>query len=81
MKPFPVKKLKGFGGGDGFASSFLYGILEGKTVEEALEYSNASASLLVSAHSCSDAMPDVEHLMAFLSDCRAKFGASVSPIR
>ncbi len=29
IKPFPIKLLKSFGGGDGYASAFLYGIFEG----------------------------------------------------
>lgn len=29
IKPFPVKSRKGFGGGDGYASCFLYGIYQG----------------------------------------------------
>ncbi|MCL2299120.1 MAG: 5-dehydro-2-deoxygluconokinase, partial [Firmicutes bacterium] len=29
IKPFPVQALKSFGGGDGYASAFLYGLFEG----------------------------------------------------
>ena len=28
IKPFPVKSRKGFGGGDGYASAFLYGVFK-----------------------------------------------------
>ena len=43
IKPFPVKLLKSFGGGDGYASAFLYGIFEGWEIIDALEFGSASA--------------------------------------
>ena len=52
--------LKGFGGGDGYGSAFLYSLLQGKEMIECLEFGSASASMLISAHSCSDAMPTAE---------------------
>lgn len=69
---FPVEKLKGFGGGDGYASAFLYSLLNGKDLKTSLEFATASASMLISAHSCSDAMPKVEAVEAFISDMKAK---------
>lgn len=77
MTPFPVKKLKGFGGGDAFASAFLYSMLEGFSYEEALDFSNASASLLVASHSCSDAMPRVEQIKDFIEKCKQQYGEMV----
>ena len=35
VKPFPVKALKGFGGGDGYASSFLHALMAGVSLPEA----------------------------------------------
>jgi len=29
IKPFPIKALKSFGGGDGYASAFIYGLMQG----------------------------------------------------
>lgn len=74
MTPFPVKKLKGFGGGDAFASAFIYAMLEGLSYKEALDFSNASASLLVASHSCSDAMPDVARIKEFIKENIEKYG-------
>ena len=74
VKPFPVKMLKGFGGGDGYASAFLFSLLRGKALPEALEYATASASLLVSAHSCSAAMPDAATVEAFIQKSKAASG-------
>lgn len=77
IKPFPVKLLKSFGGGDGYASSFLYSLLEGKSIPEALEFATASASMLVSAHSCSEAMPTVEEVTEFIKLKKMEFGDNV----
>ncbi len=66
VKPFPVQMLKGFGGGDGYASSFIYSLPTGKEIDKALEFATASASMLVSAHSCSAAMPSVKAIEEFI---------------
>ena len=71
IKPFPVKAMKGFGGGDGYASAFLHSLLQGKDLKDALEFATASASMLVSAHSCSEAMPSVEKIEAFIAEQKA----------
>lgn len=78
VRPFPVKMLKGFGGGDGYASAFLYSLLEGKDIHDALEFGTASASMLVSAHSCSAAMPSVQAVEEFIAESKAKYGEMVS---
>lgn len=74
VKPLPIKKLKGFGGGDAYASAFLYGLLQGWSVKRALEFGNASASLLVASHSCSDAMPSAERISEYIRECKEKYG-------
>lgn len=66
VKPFKANLLKSFGGGDGYASAFLYALLEGIKIEEALQYASASAAMLVSAHSCSEAMPTLAELKEFI---------------
>jgi 5-dehydro-2-deoxygluconokinase len=80
-EPQPVKKLKGFGGGDAYASAFIYGLLEGWDIRRALEFGNASASLLVAAHSCSDAMPAPEKIQEFIDAGRAEYGDLVRQVR
>ena len=67
IKPFPVDALKGFGGGDGYASSFLYGILNGYDIVSSLELGSASASMLVAAHGCSPFMPTIQELQEFIN--------------
>jgi len=54
---FPAKVIKTFGAGDSFAGAFIYGLMQGWAIDRCLEYGSASASIVVSSHSCSDAMP------------------------
>lgn len=78
VKPFPVKKLKSFGGGDGYSSACIAGLLEGKPVEDCLEMGTASASILVASHACSSDMPTPPVLEDFIKDASAKYGKMVS---
>lgn len=68
ITPIPVEALKSFGGGDGYASAFLYALLQNMPVSEALRLGNAEASMLVAAHGCSAFMPSVEELRQFLAE-------------
>lgn len=77
VKPFPTNALKGFGGGDGYASSFIRALIDGCSVPEALEYGSASASMLISAHSCSAAMPTLDEVEAFIREEKEKYGEMV----
>ncbi len=77
IKPFPANKLKGFGGGDGYASSFIRALIDGCDMYEALEFGSASASMLIAAHSCSDAMPTLEEVTKFIADAKAEYGEMV----
>ncbi len=80
VKPFPVKFLKGFGGGDGYASAFLNGLLEGASYKEALSAGSASAAMLVSAKACSASMPSKEGLKEFEINSIKEYGEMVSEI-
>ena len=78
IKPFPVQALKSFGGGDGYASAFLYGLFEGWDLMDCLELGSASASLLVGAHGCSCFMPTLEEVQAYIAKCKAEYGEMVA---
>src|SRR5699024_3236851 len=52
---YKTKVLKTFGAGDSYASAFLYALLSGKDYETALKFGSASASIVVSKHSSSEA--------------------------
>lgn len=54
--------LKTFGAGDSYAAAFLYALLSGKDIDTALKYGSASAAIVVSKHSSSDAMPTVTQI-------------------
>ena len=78
VKPFPVDALKGFGGGDGYASAFLHGLLQGKPLNAALEMGSASAAMLVASHACSRDMPTEEALMTFIAEKKKTCGEVVT---
>jgi 5-dehydro-2-deoxygluconokinase len=61
------------GGGDGFASGFLYAVHREYDLPRALAYGNAAAAVVVGRVSCSDAMPRLEEVEARL---RASTAAS-----
>lgn len=80
VRPFPVKLLKSFGGGDAYASAFLYGLMEGWNVDKCLEFGSASAAMLVASHSCSDAMPGSEEVQKFIDKAKAEHGEMVTKL-
>ena len=80
VKPFPVDALKGFGGGDGYASAFLHGLMQGKPLNEALEMGSASAAMLVASHACSRDMPTEDALTAFITEKKQACGEVVTPL-
>lgn len=80
VRPFPVTQLKGFGGGDGYASAFLNGLLEGLPMEESLEMASASAAMLVASHACSQDMPDMNAVKAFIAEKKAVSGNIVTKV-
>lgn len=65
---FSIKLLKSFGGGDAYASAFIYGLLENWDVPKALEFATASASMVVASHSCSAAMPKAADIQKFIAE-------------
>lgn len=65
---FPANIIKTFGAGDAFASSFIYGLLKKLSIKESLELGSASASIVISKHSCSDAMPYFSEIQDYISE-------------
>ena len=80
VRPFPVSALKGFGGGDGYASSFLHALMSGKPLPEALERGSASAAMLVASHACSRDMPTEAALEAFIAEQKPDCGEIVTKL-
>jgi 5-dehydro-2-deoxygluconokinase len=63
---FPAKIIKTFGAGDSYAAGFIYGLMNGWDIPKAMEYGAAAASIVISSHSCSDAMPTLQQIEAFI---------------
>lgn len=80
IKPFPVTARKGFGGGDGYSSAFLFGIYSGWDIIDCLEFGSAEASMMVRANNCSDALPDTEEVKAFISKEKEQFGEMIARV-
>lgn len=78
IKPFPVTARKGFGGGDGYGSGFLFGLFQGWEIQDCLEFGSAEASMMVRANNCSDALPGTEEVHAFIAEEKAQFGEMVA---
>ena len=78
IKPFPIKLLKSFGGGDGYASAFLYGLFEGWEIIDCLEFGSASASMLIASHACSQDMPTVEAVKDFIKKEKEEYGEMIA---
>lgn len=78
IKPFPIKALKSFGGGDGYASAFLFGLFQSWEIIDCLEFGSASASLLVASHGCSADMPSEQKVKDYIAKCKAEFGEMIA---
>lgn len=78
IKPFPVEARKGFGGGDGYGSGFLYGLYRGWEIIDCLEFGSAEASMMVRSNNCSDSLPGPEEVEAFIREEKEKYGEMVA---
>ncbi|MFD1175434.1 5-dehydro-2-deoxygluconokinase [Paenibacillus puldeungensis] len=63
---YKSKVLKTFGAGDSYAAAFLHALMSGKDIQTALQYGSASAAIVVSKHSCSEAMPTIAEIEALI---------------
>ena len=63
---YPTKVLKSFGAGDSYSGSFNNALIRGKSLEEALKYAAAAASITITGHSCSDAMPTLDQVEEYM---------------
>jgi 5-dehydro-2-deoxygluconokinase len=66
---FPAKVIKTFGAGDSYAAGFLCGLMQGWEISACMEFGGAAASIVISSHSCSDAMPTVDQVKAYIEKC------------
>lgn len=78
IKPFPVKARKGFGGGDGYASGFLYGLYQGWPIIDCLEFGSAEASMMVRSNNCSDDLPNTKTVKKFIEEEKKLYGKMIA---
>lgn len=62
-----VMVLNTLGAGDGFGAAYVYGMLNQWSVEKRLRFATAAAGIVVSRHSCSEAMPRLQEIEALLA--------------
>lgn len=65
---FPVEVLNVLGAGDAFASGFLYGILQGWSLNKACRMGNASGAQVVTKKGCANFMPTLTESMQFINE-------------
>ena len=65
---YPTEVLKTFGAGDSYSAAFCYGMLHEMTIEKSLRYAAAASSITITGHSCSDAMPTLEQVEAYVAE-------------
>ncbi|WP_182185965.1 5-dehydro-2-deoxygluconokinase [Pectinatus frisingensis] len=68
VESYKVKLLKSFGGGDAYASAFIYGLLEQWDLPQCLRHATAHAAMVVASHSCSEAMQDAASIDKFINE-------------
>ncbi|WP_291493372.1 5-dehydro-2-deoxygluconokinase [Desulfurella sp.] len=72
VEAFKVNILKTLGAGDAFLAAFLYGYLylipNGWSVRDILRFANAAAAIVVTRHSCSEAMPTFDEVTIFIKN-------------
>ena len=80
INPFPVEARKGFGGGDGYAAGFLYGLFEGWEIIDCLEFGSAEASMMVKSNNCSDSLPTTQEVKEFIKLEKEIYGEMIARI-
>ncbi len=80
IKPFPVNARKGFGGGDGYSSGFLFGLYSDWDIIDCLEFGSAEASMMVRSNNCSDDLPNTEQVKAFIQEEKEQYGEMVARV-
>lgn len=80
IKPFPVKARKGFGGGDGYGSAFLYGLFSNWELIDCLEFGSAEASMMVKSNNCSDDLPSAQEVWEFIRKEKEEYGEMVARV-
>ncbi len=65
---YPASLKKAFGGGDAYASCIIAGEVLGESIIDSLNAASAHASLVVSSHSCSDALKSRKEITEYVQN-------------
>lgn len=65
---FPVEVLNELGAGDAFASGFVYGQLQGWSLEASARMGNAVGAIVVTRHGCANFMPRLSEVERFMAE-------------
>jgi 5-dehydro-2-deoxygluconokinase len=68
-RSYPAQVVKTFGAGDSYAAGFLHGLMSGWSIEKSMAFGSAAASIVISSHSCSDAMPTAAQVEDYIGRC------------
>jgi 5-dehydro-2-deoxygluconokinase len=66
---YPAKVVKTFGAGDSYAAGFIHGLMSEWPIEKSMAFGSAAASIVISSHSCSDAMPTDRQVEDYIERC------------
>ena len=67
VPPFKIQVLNVLGAGDAFASGFIYGHVNGWTLEQAVRFGNAVGAIVVTRHGCANFMPTLPEVHDFFA--------------
>lgn len=73
---FEVEVVCGLGAGDAFGASLCHGLLENWPLDRMLAFSSAAGAIVTGRLACSDAMPTIDDVEAFLREKAAIAGES-----
>lgn len=62
-----VDVMNTLGAGDGFGAAYNYGLLQGWDPERTVRFANAAGAIVVTRHSCSEAMPTLDEVELMLA--------------
>ncbi|MYL69853.1 sugar kinase [Halobacillus litoralis] len=69
MPSAPVKKVVDtVGAGDGFDAGFIYGVLQGWSLERILQFANTIGSMVVSVYGDNEGLPELEEVLIQLGE-------------
>ncbi len=67
VAPLKVEVTNTLGAGDGFGAAYCYALTQGWAPERSLTFAAAAGAIVVSRHSCSEAMPTRDEIEALLA--------------